>query len=119
MKESLYQHSLIKRLKKLLPGCVVLKTDASYIQGFPDLLILYGARWAALECKASLKAAHRPNQDYYISKLAKMGFASFIAPENERTVLDELLSALRVAGTTRVSKPKQLPLASIHSGKAS
>lgn len=105
MRESVYQHSLIKRLKKLLPGCVVLKTDASYIQGFPDLVIFYGPRWAALECKASSKAARRPNQEYYISKLAQMGFARFISPETERTVLDELLSAFGVTRTTRISKP--------------
>ena len=67
MKESKFQSKLIKELKIEFPGCIVLKNDANYIQGIPDLLILYKNYWAALECKKSEKASHQPNQDYYIS----------------------------------------------------
>lgn len=51
MLENKFQANLIKELKKLFPGCIVMKNDASYIQGIPDLLILYNDKWASLECK--------------------------------------------------------------------
>lgn len=95
MKESLFQRNLIKEIKKMFPGCIVMKNDPNYIQGIPDLLILYGKRWAALEVKRSAKASIRPNQKYYISKMAKMGYASFVYPENKEAVLNELQSALQ------------------------
>ena len=94
-KESKFQSNLIKELKKIFPGCMVLKNDASYYQGIPDLLVLYHDRWAMLECKRSLTASHRPNQDYYIEKLGNMSFASFISPENKEEVLDELQQAFQ------------------------
>ena len=94
-KESKFQSNLIKELKKIFPGCMVLKNDASYDQGIPDLLVLYRDRWAMLECKRSSTASHRPNQDYYIEKLGNMSFASFISPENKEEVLDELQQAFQ------------------------
>lgn len=51
MLESEFQAKLIKELEDIFPNCMILKNDANYIQGFPDLLILYEDRWAALECK--------------------------------------------------------------------
>lgn len=80
-----------------MPGAIVLKNDARYIQGFPDLTILYGARWAVLECKKSKTEAHQPNQDYYVMMLNRMGFSSFIYPENKEDVLRELELALQPA----------------------
>lgn len=94
MKESEFQHKLISTLKTRFPGCIVLKTDATYIQGFPDILILYKNRWAALECKRSSKASRRPNQDYYVNRLNEMSFAAFVSPENKKEVMDELYKAL-------------------------
>ena len=94
MRESKFQSDLIKKIKRMFPGCYVLKTDANYIQGFPDLLILYKTRWAALECKKDSESPHRPNQEYYVSSLNQMSYASFIFPENEEEVLHELQSAL-------------------------
>jgi hypothetical protein len=47
--ESEFQSELIKELKERFQGCIVVKNDANYIQGFPDLLVLYRNRWAALE----------------------------------------------------------------------
>lgn len=93
--ESKFQAKLVKRIKQELPGCVVLKNDSEYIQGIPDLLILHGDRWAALECKRSAKATHRPNQDYYVDKMNRMSFAAFVYPENEEEVLDGLQQALQ------------------------
>ena len=90
-----FQSFLIKQLKDLFPGCLVVKLDANYIQGIPDLLVLYGKHWAAIECKKSSSASHRPNQDYYISCLNKMSFSRFVSPENCKEVLHELQQAFR------------------------
>lgn len=94
-KESLFQASLIRELKEKFSGCIVLKNDPSYIQGIPDLLILFRDKWAALECKKSISSSRRPNQEYYISELGKMSYASFIYPENKEDVLNELQEAFR------------------------
>lgn len=94
-KESEFQAELIRELKVLFPGCIVLKNDPDYMQGFPDLLILYKDRWAGLECKRTRLAAKRPNQDYYVGLLNQMSYANFIFPENKEEVLRELQQALR------------------------
>lgn len=88
--ESRYQAKLIRKLKDLFPGCMVFKMDPNYIQGIPDLLVLYEDQWAMLEVKRSEDESRRPNQDYYVDKLNKMSFSSFIFPENEEEVLDDL-----------------------------
>lgn len=88
--ERSFQAKLIKELKERFPGSIVLKNDANYIQGIPDLLILYKDKWASLECKRSANAKHQPNQDYYISKMNKMSFSRMICPENKEDVLNEL-----------------------------
>ena len=93
--ERAFQARLIRRIKKDLPGCIVLKNDPNYIQGFPDLLILNGDRWAALEVKKNATASHQPNQDYYVEKADEMSFSRFIFPENKQEVLNELQQALR------------------------
>lgn len=90
MKESEFQKKLKDELRVRFPGCVILKNDPNCIQGFPDLTILFGKLWALLEVKVSKSANHRPNQDYNIEKMGKVGFASFIYPENKESVLDEL-----------------------------
>lgn len=90
MLESKFQARLIKKLKKLFVGCIVMKTDPTYIQGMPDLLILYKDKWASLECKRSSTASFRPNQKYYVDLMNNMSFSRFIYPENESEVLDEL-----------------------------
>lgn len=96
VKENAFQAALIKELKDLFPGCVVLKNDPNYIQGFPDLTILYKDHWAVLECKRSKSASKRPNQSYYIDQLGEMSYAAFICPENREDVLDELQQAFLV-----------------------
>ncbi len=89
-----FQKNLIKELKDIFVGCIVMKNDSSYIQGIPDLLILYNDKWAALEVKKSRTASHRPNQEYYVDKMDDMSFARFIYPENKEVVLDELQQTL-------------------------
>jgi len=95
MVESRFQANLIKEIKKRFEGCMVLKNDASYLQGVPDLMILYEDKWAALECKKTEKAKHQPNQDYYVEKMNEMSYARFICPENKKEVLDELEHAFK------------------------
>lgn len=72
----------------MLPGCMVLKMDQ--IQGIPDLIILFGGRWASLECKRDAGAPHQPNQDHYVALMNMMSFSRFVYPENVDMVLDEL-----------------------------
>ena len=95
MLERDFQSALIRELKDIFPGCIVLKNDPEYIQGFPDLTILFGKRWALLECKRSENESRRPNQEYYILKANQMSFARFIYPENKEEVLRELQQAFR------------------------
>lgn len=85
-----FQSGLIKDLKTIFPGCIVMKNDASYIQGIPDLLILYKDKWATLENKKSAKAHKQPNQEYYVGVMDEMSFSRFIFPENKNVVLKEL-----------------------------
>ena len=85
-----FQKDLIKELKDRFVGAIVTKLDSSHIQGIPDLLILFGDKWATLECKKSSGASHRPNQNYYVDRMNQMGFSKFIFPENKGDVLNEL-----------------------------
>ena len=88
--ESGFQDDLRDDLLEMFPGCFITKLDTRYVQGIPDLLILFNDRWAILECKQHKNAAHRPNQDYYVEMFDDMSFSSFIYPENKTYVLDEL-----------------------------
>lgn len=90
MLESQFQAKLIKELKKLFPGCIVMKNDSGYLQGIPDLLILFNDKWAALECKQHTGAKKQPNQEYYVGKMDEMSFSRFICPENKEEVLHDL-----------------------------
>lgn len=90
MRESRYQAGLIDRLRALFPGCFILKNDPTYIQGVPDIILLFENQWAMLEVKATSKSSVQPNQLYYIEQLNHMSFASFISPSTEEDVLYEL-----------------------------
>ncbi len=90
MLESSFQAQLIKDLKKMFPGCIVVKNDSSYIQGIPDLTIFYKDKWATLECKQNARAKKQPNQEYYVGRMNEMSFSKFICPENKEEVLYEL-----------------------------
>ena len=101
MLEKDFQAKVILEIKEMLPDCFILKCDGSNTpQGFPDILIINGNKWAVLEFKKSEKDRYsksgvRPNQEYYISRLGTMSFAKFIYPENKEDVLNGLQQALR------------------------
>lgn len=85
-----FQSKLIKDIKAIFKGCLVMKLDSSYIQGIPDLLVLYKDKWASLECKKTERAKKQPNQEYYVGLMNNMSFSRFISPENKEEVLNEL-----------------------------
>lgn len=95
MKENAFQKNLIKELKNEFPGCMVLKNDSGYLQGVPDLLVLYNDKWCTLEVKKSHSEKHQPNQDYYVDKMNNMSFSRFIFPENKNEVIHELRNYFR------------------------
>lgn len=72
MLENKFKTGLIRELKERFPGCMVVHLDPNEIQGIPDLLVLYGTTWGALEGKKSASASHRPNQDYYVQQMDEM-----------------------------------------------
>ena len=90
MLERDYQKKLVKKLKDIFPGCIVLKNDAQLKQGIPDLLVLYKNKWVALEVKQSATAHHQPNQDYNVERMNEMSYAAFIYPENEEKIFSQL-----------------------------
>lgn len=88
--ESRFQKELIDEIKERYPGCIVLKNDPGYIQGFPDWTVLYEDKWATLEVKKERGAHKQPNQDYYVDRLNKMSFSRFVFPENKDEVLEKM-----------------------------
>lgn len=106
MLENKYQAKLIKKIKRLLPGCMVLKNDTDYQQGIPDLLVLFGSAWAALEVKKSYEDRQKPepNQEWYVDTMDLMSFGAFIYPENEEDILNDLQRALKPYGAARLSE---------------
>lgn len=85
-----YQPHVIKRLETEFPGGIVMKNDAGYRQGYPDLIFTYG-KTIHLETKRDDKATFRPNQQYYISLInAQGGFARSIRPENEEEIFADI-----------------------------
>lgn len=88
--ESKFQKELMDEIKSQYPGCVILKNDSSYIQGFPDWTILYKDKWAVLEAKRDQNAKRQPNQEYYVKTLDNMSYSRFVYPENKEQVLNEL-----------------------------
>lgn len=93
--ETSYQAGLVRTLERMFPGCFIVRNDPAINQGVPDLLILWGARWAMLEVKKSAREPYQPNQEFYLDRFNDMSFASAIYPENEESVLDDLQQALR------------------------
>lgn len=104
MRERDYQAKLIKKLRNIFPGCLIMKNDSSYIQGIPDLIILYEDKWAMLEVKARKPNASsfEPNQLWYLDKLDAMSFAACIFPAVEEELLGELQHTFTSSREARV-----------------
>jgi hypothetical protein len=102
-----FQASLIRELDFRFPGCVVQKLDTGYQQGIPDLLILFGKRWAILEVKRkrpTKESDWEPNQQWFIEKLDRMSYSACIYPENAEEILNDLQQALSPRRAARVSQ---------------
>lgn len=89
-RENIIQGNLIKEIEKRYPGCIVLKNDANYKQGIPDLTIMYHDKYAVLETKADKNSSYRPNQETYLRLFDDWSFGRRIQPENKEEVLNEL-----------------------------
>lgn len=97
MLERDFQPKVITEIEFLFPDAIIMKNDANYRQGFPDLSIFFPkGRFALLETKNSPKSSRRKNQEFYIDFVNKNGgFARFINPENFEEVIRELQFAFR------------------------
>lgn len=107
--ENSYQASLVKRIKKRWPHCIVTKGNSHQIQGIPDLRIDLPTNgvpfYAVLECKRSANEPRQPNQSYYIDTYRAWGaYSAIIYPENEKEVLDGLAQAYEAARAARGSQ---------------
>lgn len=91
--EGKFKETLNRELMQRFPGCYILKNDSSFLQGVPDIQVLWKDRWAMLEAKKASNAAKQTNQDWYIKVFNKMSFAAFIEPGNMEEVLDAMESA--------------------------
>ena len=96
MLERDFQAELIKELRLIFPGCIILKNDSSYQQGIPDLSIFFKDKCAMLEVKKSAKESLRPNQEYWVNKANDMSYATLIFPENKEEVLNDLRQRFEV-----------------------
>ena len=102
--EKRFQADVVKRLRRMFSGCVILKNDPDYLQGVPDLLVLHGDKWAALECKSDPAASFQPNQEYYIGKMKGMSYAAVIHPQNRELVLNDLQQAFGARRAARLPR---------------
>lgn len=93
MLEMSFKTKFLKDLEERLPG-----VDLDFIntrpnnRSIPDTFVIGPKYWAALEFKRTKEADHQPNQDYYVAKLRKKGYANFVYPENAEEVLSDLES---------------------------
>ena len=94
--ESAFTFELKDELKQRFPGCVIIRPDPNQVQGIPDLLVLWGSRWAMLESKRGSNSVRQPNQEYYVGLFDEMSFAAFIHPNNYRDVLDDMERAFNL-----------------------
>lgn len=89
-REHLFQKSVKQEIIDIFPSCVIHKNPTGVHDGFPDLVCYLGDTWFMLECKRSKDEEHQPNQDWWVDRLNKMSYASFIFPENREEVFCQL-----------------------------
>lgn len=91
MSEATFRTGFIKKLKKLSPEIFVEFADPKRVNGIPDLIIFYRDKHARIETKKSKTASKRLHQEYYIQLFNSYGvYSTFLSPENEEEVLNEL-----------------------------
>lgn len=97
--EGRFKTELKKRMEVRFPGAIILKNDEQLCPGIFDLVILYGPWYAAVEVKRNGTAPYRPNQEYYLDLVQRMGGLAFtLYPENEEEVLDEIQRSFEACG---------------------
>jgi hypothetical protein len=97
--ENQYKTELKNRMETRFPGALILKNDEQLLQGIFDLVMLWGPWYAAIEVKKDADAPYRPNQEYYLDRVVKMGGLAFtIYPENEEEVLYEIQRSFQACG---------------------
>lgn len=98
MRENKFQSQVIRDLHDEFPGSIVLKNDANYLQGIPDLTLFWQNHWAMIECKKSANEPYQPNQPYYLELTKAMSYSATIYPGNEREVYDGIRKAFESQG---------------------
>ena len=89
MKENEFQMKLKKKIKKAVPGSVVLKNSPNDILGIPDLTVLGpNGKYAILECKRASDSNIQALQDYYVEKFNKSYYATFVRKANQKEVIE-------------------------------
>lgn len=90
-KESKFKNEVLKnRILASHPEALLIDVDPTNYKSFPDLLVLNGRTWAALETKRNSKARRQANQGYYVDLLDYLSFSRFVSPENIEEVLYDL-----------------------------
>lgn len=90
--ESEFRSEILEpELKRRFPGCEIIVQDpGANFQGIPDRMVLCDDKWAMLETKRAPNSAKQENQDHYVKKFNRLGYAAFVHPENMLEVLSEL-----------------------------
>lgn len=93
--EGTFKTKLIGEIEKEFPDCIVTKLEADFKAGIPDILIVNGKQWVTLEAKKSKadvtkQRRNKDAQDYYVARMNKMSYSSYVYPENKEEVLNEL-----------------------------
>ena len=60
-----------------------MKSDSGYLQGIPDLLILFNDKWAALNVKNTLAQKSNRTKNIMWARWTRCLFSRFICPENK------------------------------------
>lgn len=95
VKESTFQHKLIKMLRKIPKSSFIVK-EAKAIRGIPDIIGCIDGTYVALEVKKNKGEAQKNTgriclQKKFIRDIQCVGgYASFIYPENHEEILEEL-----------------------------
>lgn len=95
MKESVFQHRVIKWLREE-QGCYVIKNSAvsGVPVGCPDIFFCKGNFYGFIEAKPSEKAKFQPLQKITLDKLDAWAWARVAYPENWEKIKKELVVLL-------------------------